>query len=48
MSQVLRSDLECDLCEIAAINENEVHNMSDAEVEYYHWLYLEESIHDLM
>ncbi|WP_162832884.1 MULTISPECIES: hypothetical protein [Sediminibacillus] len=48
MSQALRNDLEQDLCELAALNENEVNNMTDAEVEYYHWLYLEESVYDLM
>lgn len=48
MSQILRSDLESDLCEEVALNKEEVNNMTDAEVEYYHWLYLEESVYDLM
>ncbi|SDJ79614.1 hypothetical protein [Sediminibacillus albus] len=48
MSQVLRSELEHDLCELASLNEKTVKNMTDTEVEYYHWLYLEESVYDLM
>lgn len=48
MSQTLRNDLEEDLCEITALEKNEVDNMTDTEVEYYHWLYLEESVYDLM
>lgn len=48
MNQILRTDLEHDLCEMALLNEKEVDKMTDAEVEYYHWLYLEESVYDLM
>lgn len=48
MSQTLRNDLTEDLCAIASLDEQKVYKMTDAEVEYYHWLYLEESVLDLM
>ncbi|WP_179107191.1 hypothetical protein [Sediminibacillus massiliensis] len=49
MSQTLRNDLMNDLRNLAFLNEEKVNNMTDSEVEYYHWLYLEEeSVYNLM
>lgn len=48
MSQAVRNHLTEDLCENGCLSHNEVSSMTDAEVEYYHWLYLEESVLDLM
>lgn len=48
MSQTLRNEFAEELREIVSLKEEVVNNMTDEEVEYYHWLYLEESVYDLM
>ncbi|WP_143262115.1 BH0509 family protein [Sediminibacillus massiliensis] len=49
MSQAMRNDMIERLCSRTSMNENEVVCLSDAEVEYYHWLYFEdESVYNLM
>lgn len=48
MSQIQRNDFTNDLYEVASLDKEKVNQMTDAEVEYYHWLYLEESVFDLM
>lgn len=29
-------------------NEREIGNLTDKQIEYYHWLYLEDSVYDYM
>ena len=48
MSQALRNELVEDLRHVAGLKEKDVHALTDTEVEYYHWLYLEDSVYDLM
>ncbi|WP_179107190.1 hypothetical protein [Sediminibacillus massiliensis] len=48
MSQALRTNFEEELCDLASFQQDQVKKMTDEEVGYYHWLYLEESVHDLM
>ncbi|SDL69167.1 BH0509 family protein [Sediminibacillus halophilus] len=48
MSQLVRENLMEQLWDLTTLNKDEVLKMTDEEVEYYHWLYLEESVYDLM
>ncbi|SDJ69078.1 BH0509 family protein [Sediminibacillus albus] len=48
MSQVVRENMMERLSDLAALDKEEIFNMTDAEIEYYHWLYFEESVYDLM
>ncbi|MCT2534215.1 BH0509 family protein [Aquibacillus koreensis] len=48
MSQIERNDKIEHLLDYNKFNEKEVLSMSDEEVEYFHWLYFEESVYDLM
>ncbi|WP_152525512.1 MULTISPECIES: BH0509 family protein [Sediminibacillus] len=48
MSQPVRENLMEQLCDLTTLNKDDVLKMTDEEVEYYHWLYLEESVYDLM
>ncbi|MYL62070.1 BH0509 family protein [Bacillus hwajinpoensis] len=48
MSQQARNQFIDLLCDKTTMNREEVLRMSDAEVEYFHWLYFDESPADLM
>ncbi|WP_110943502.1 BH0509 family protein [Virgibacillus senegalensis] len=48
MSQLVRENLMEHLWDLTSLNKDDVLKMTDEEVEYYHWLYLEESVYDLM
>lgn len=48
MSQVERNNMMEKLWDKTKLTKDQVIKMSDAEVEYFHWLYFEESIYDLM
>ncbi|QTM99576.1 BH0509 family protein [Sediminibacillus dalangtanensis] len=48
MSQLVRENLMEQLWDLTTLHKDEVLKMTDEEVEYYHWLYLEESVYDLM
>lgn len=48
MSQQARNQFVEILCDKTTMNRDDVLRMSDAEVEYFHWLYFDESPADLM
>ncbi|MRH41768.1 BH0509 family protein [Aquibacillus halophilus] len=48
MSQVERNFKMEHLWEKTKYNKEDVLNMSDEQIEYFHWLYFEESVYDLM
>ncbi|WP_226037311.1 BH0509 family protein [Aquibacillus saliphilus] len=48
MSQTERSFKMEHLWEKTKYNKAEVIHMSDEQIEYFHWLYFEESVYDLM
>lgn len=48
MSQVERNSKVEKLIEQQKFNEKEISNMSDPQIEYYHWLYFDDSIYDYM
>ncbi|WP_407271547.1 BH0509 family protein [Radiobacillus sp. PE A8.2] len=48
MSQTERNDKVEHLLEKNKFNQEEVLDMSDEQIEYFHWLYFEESVYDLM
>ncbi|WP_171016681.1 hypothetical protein [Pseudalkalibacillus caeni] len=48
MSQIVRSKMVERLCKSSTLKREDVMRMSDDEVEYYHWFYVEDTIHDLM
>ncbi len=48
MSQQARNQFIDLLCDKTTMNREEVLRMSDAEVEYFHWLYFDDSPADLM
>ncbi|UFU01210.1 hypothetical protein KO561_09830 [Radiobacillus kanasensis] len=48
MSQSERTYIMNLLCDKTPLVRDEVLKMSDEQVEYYHWLYFEESVYDYM
>ncbi|WP_186580615.1 BH0509 family protein [Aquibacillus kalidii] len=48
MSQIERNYKIEHLLDFKKFNEDEVLSMSDEQIEYFHWLYFEESVYDLM
>ncbi|MDC3418009.1 BH0509 family protein [Aquibacillus salsiterrae] len=48
MSQIERNYKVEHLLEKNKFNKEDIIGMSDEEVEYFHWLYFEESVYDLM
>lgn len=48
MSQVERNYKVEHLLEKNKFNEEDIIQMSDEQIEYFHWLYFEESVYDLM
>lgn len=48
MSQIERNDKMVHLWDKTELNKEDVLTMSDAQIEYFHWLYLEDSVYDLM
>ncbi|MDX8045533.1 BH0509 family protein [Gracilibacillus sp. S3-1-1] len=48
MSQMERNDKMKHLLEQNKFSEEAVAKMTDEQIEYFHWLYFEESVYDLM
>ncbi|MDM8148522.1 BH0509 family protein [Priestia megaterium] len=48
MSQVERNSKEKKLIEYQKFNKEEISKMTDPQVEYYHWLYFDDSVYDYM
>ncbi|MDL4842276.1 BH0509 family protein [Aquibacillus rhizosphaerae] len=48
MSQIERNYKTDHLVEKNKFNADDVLSMSDEQIEYFHWLYFEESVYDLM
>ncbi|WP_163537461.1 BH0509 family protein [Gracilibacillus sp. YIM 98692] len=48
MSQLERNYKMEHLLEKNKFNKEVVFNMTDEQIEYFHWLYFEESVYDLM
>ncbi|MBM7573386.1 BH0509 family protein [Aquibacillus albus] len=48
MSQVERDYKMEHLLEKNKFTQQDILSMSDEQIEYYHWLYFEESVYDLM
>ncbi|WP_208585557.1 BH0509 family protein [Gracilibacillus suaedae] len=48
MSQLERNDKIEQLLEKNKFTEETIFNMTDEQIEYFHWLYFEESVYDLM
>ncbi len=48
MSQTERDYRVEHLLDNHKFNEKEIVSMSDEQIEYFHWLYFEESVYDLM
>ncbi|MCM3161429.1 MULTISPECIES: hypothetical protein [Bacillaceae] len=48
MSQLAREIKVKDLLDKRKFNEKEIAEMSDPQIEYFHWLYFEDSVYDYM
>lgn len=48
MSQLAREFKVKDLLEKQKFNQKEISAMTDPQIEYYHWLYFEDSCYDYM
>lgn len=48
MSQVERNTKVQKLMELQKFNENEISKMTDSQIEYFHWLYFDDSVYDYM
>ncbi|MRH41340.1 BH0509 family protein [Aquibacillus halophilus] len=48
MSQIERNYKVEHLLDKHKFDEKEIVSMSDEQIEYFHWLYFEESVYDLM
>jgi len=48
MSQLAREFKVKDLLEKQKFNHKEIIEMTDPQIEYYHWLYFEDSAYDYM
>lgn len=48
MSRIERDSKVKRLLEKQKFNEKELVEMSDQQIEYYHWLYFEDSVYDYM
>jgi hypothetical protein len=48
MSQLARESKVKDLLDKQKFNQNEISEMTDPQIEYYHWLYFEDSVYDYM
>ncbi|MFD2214632.1 MULTISPECIES: BH0509 family protein [Bacillaceae] len=48
MSQLARQSKVKDLLAKKKFNEKEIAEMTDPQIEYYHWLYFEDSVYDYM
>jgi len=48
MSQVERNTKVQKLMELRKFNEKEISKMTDSQIEYYHWLYFDDSVYDYM
>ncbi|HZH58831.1 MAG TPA: BH0509 family protein [Metabacillus sp.] len=48
MSQLARESKVKDLLDKQKFNEKEIAQMSDPQIEYYHWLYFEDCVYDYM
>ncbi|WP_273127535.1 BH0509 family protein [Metabacillus sp. HB246100] len=48
MSQSARESKVKDLLDKHKFNENQIAEMSDPQIEYFHWLYFEDSVYDYM
>ncbi|MBT2648660.1 BH0509 family protein [Bacillus sp. ISL-34] len=48
MSQVERNSKLQKLIEQQKFNEKEISWMTDSQIEYYHWLYFDDSVYDYM
>ncbi|WP_145925789.1 BH0509 family protein [Bacillus weihaiensis] len=48
MSQLARETKVKDLLAKQKFNEQQISEMSDPQIEYFHWLYFEDSIYDYM
>jgi hypothetical protein len=48
MSQLARDYRVKDLLEKQKFNQKELSEMSDSQIEYYHWLYFVDSVYDYM
>ncbi|MCM3442232.1 BH0509 family protein [Metabacillus halosaccharovorans] len=48
MSKVARDYKVNKLLDKQKFSENQISEMSDAQIEYYHWLYFEDSVYDYM
>ncbi|MCM3442225.1 BH0509 family protein [Metabacillus halosaccharovorans] len=48
MSQLARETKVKALLAKQKFNEKEISDMSDAQIEYYHWLYFVDSVYDYM
>ncbi|RID88417.1 BH0509 family protein [Peribacillus asahii] len=48
MSQVERNSKVQKLIEQQKFNREEISGMTDSQIEYYHWLYFNDSVYDYM
>ncbi len=48
MSKVARDYKVSKLLDKQKFSEKQISEMSDAQIEYYHWLYFEDSVYDYM
>ena len=48
MSQVERKSKVQKLIEQQKFNEKDISKMTDSQIEYFHWLYFEDSVYDYM
>ncbi|GKU80788.1 BH0509 family protein [Niallia sp. NCCP-28] len=48
MDQLAREDKVKDLLEKQKFNLQEIAQMTDPQIEYYHWLYFEDYVYDYM
>ncbi|MFS0636923.1 BH0509 family protein [Mesobacillus foraminis] len=48
MSRVERNFKVKNLLDKKKFNEKEISEMTDTQIEYYHWLYFDDSVHDYM
>lgn len=48
MTKTARMDKTKDLLNKHKFNEDEIMKMTDDQIEYYHWLYFEDSVYDYM
>lgn len=48
MSKLVRDIKVKDLLERQRFNEKEIAEMTDPQIEYYHWLYFEDCVYDYM